>query len=141
MMNKQSGPHFDTVDERYGRRFATILGYLLRKEHGFEQLHMLIGDEQTEDEKAKSKLMAVQVFDTVVRDLSGMLDADRSSFFLVDEASGALCPIVARGTEPIYLKRGMGLVGHVASTGEMSNVSDAYSSPWFSPENDKKTGY
>ncbi len=41
----------------------------------------------------------------------------------------------------IRLPIGKGLAGHVARTGEVVNITDAYSDPRFNPEIDRKSGY
>jgi len=43
--------------------------------------------------------------------------------------------------EEIRLPVGVGFCGHVAQTGEVVNVPDAYADPRFDPDTDAKTGY
>jgi serine phosphatase RsbU (regulator of sigma subunit) len=71
------------------------------------------------------------------------MEAERSSIFIHDEASGTLWNRVsgtlARGQVRIPL--GTGIVGHVGRTGQPLNVPDAYVDPRFNPEVDKETGF
>lgn len=74
---------------------------------------------------------------------SEMLDADRSSLFLIDRATGALYSRIAQGlgVEEIRIPRGVGIAGHVAATLEPLNLADAYDHPLFNRETDLHTGY
>ena len=72
-----------------------------------------------------------------------MMDADRSSLFLVDFETGELWSRIAQDAEisEIRFPIGMGIAGSVAKTGEIVNIKDAYEDPRFNREIDKKTGY
>jgi phosphoserine phosphatase RsbU/P len=73
---------------------------------------------------------------------SGM-DSERGSLFLVDEKTDEIWSLVAQGLEKqeIRLPIGKGIAGHVAKTGEVVNITDAYNDSRFNPEVDKRTGY
>jgi serine phosphatase RsbU (regulator of sigma subunit) len=70
-------------------------------------------------------------------------ECERGTLFLVDEKAGEIWSLIAHGLEKqeIRLPLGKGIVGHVASTGEIVNIPDAYADPRFNPEVDKRTGY
>jgi len=72
-----------------------------------------------------------------------VMDADRTSVFLLDETADELWSIVAQGMaeNEIRMPSGAGIAGHVASTGEIANVTDAYADPHFNREVDRRTGY
>jgi adenylate cyclase len=72
-----------------------------------------------------------------------VMAADRSTLFLVDEAKQQIWSKVAEGTglSEIRVPLGVGIVGHVAKTGETVNIPDAYQDPRFNPEVDRQTGY
>ncbi len=74
---------------------------------------------------------------------SEMMDADRSTLFLLDEQKQQLWSKVAQGAamSEIRLPLGAGLAGHVAKTGDTVNIRDAYKDPRFNPDVDRKTGY
>jgi signal transduction histidine kinase len=79
----------------------------------------------------------------VVARVSQVMDADRSTLYLLDEDSGELWSKVAEGeaiTE-IRLRVGDGLAGWVAQNGRAVNIKDAYLDKRFDPFWDKKTGY
>ncbi len=71
------------------------------------------------------------------------LGADRGTVYLVDDLKGELWSKVAQGDKlaEIRLPLGKGIAGHVAKTGEIINIPDAYADPRFNPEVDKATGY
>ncbi len=70
-------------------------------------------------------------------------DAERGTLFLVDEKSAEIWSLIAHGLEKeeIRLPLGKGIAGHVAQTGDVVNIPDAYADPRFNPEVDKRTGY
>ncbi|MEW5725768.1 MAG: GAF domain-containing protein, partial [Thermodesulfobacteriota bacterium] len=72
-----------------------------------------------------------------------ILDAERSSLFLLDEEKGELWSKVALGAEmtEIRFPRSVGLAGHVVDTGETLNILDAYRDPRFNPAVDRDTGF
>jgi serine phosphatase RsbU (regulator of sigma subunit) len=71
------------------------------------------------------------------------VEAERGSLFLVDEQAGEIWSLIAHGLErqEIRLPLGKGIAGHVARSGEIVNIPDAYADPRFNPEVDKRTGY
>jgi signal transduction histidine kinase len=79
----------------------------------------------------------------VVTRVSQVLDADRSTLYLLDEDTGELWSKVAQGDDvvEIRLKVGDGLAGWVAANGRGVNIKDAYLDPRFDPFWDRKTGY
>lgn len=71
------------------------------------------------------------------------LEADRSTFFLVDEDTKEIWSKVAMGVTIGEIRQpvGVGLSGWVAQTGDKLNIPDVYEDPRFNREWDKKTGY
>ncbi len=69
--------------------------------------------------------------------------AERGTLFLVDEKKDEIWSLIAQGMEKqeIRLPRGRGIAGHVALTGEIVNIPDAYADDRFNPEVDKRTGF
>ena len=84
-----------------------------------------------------------QLLEMVMRETTQVLDADRSSLFLVDRARGEMWSKIAEGLEDVEIRFSinLGLVGHAARTGEIVNVPDAYADPRFNPEIDRGTGF
>lgn len=69
------------------------------------------------------------------------LKADRCTVFLLDFNKNELWSKVAHGEREIRFPGNLGIAGHVAKTGEILNIPDAYADPRFNQEIDKKTGY
>ncbi|APF18464.1 HDIG domain-containing protein [Caldithrix abyssi DSM 13497] len=70
------------------------------------------------------------------------LNAERCTVFLIDFERDELWSKIAMGVqEEIRFSLDKGIAGHVARTGEILNIKDAYADPRFNPEVDKKTGY
>jgi adenylate cyclase len=80
---------------------------------------------------------------TIMQKASEVMDADRSTLFLVDEAKQEIWSKVAQGASvsQIRLPVGAGIAGFVAQTGQTVNIPDAYTDSRFNPETDRKTGY
>ena len=72
-----------------------------------------------------------------------LTSAERGTLFLVDEKADQIWSMIAHGMEKeeIRLPRGRGIAGHVAQTGDIVNIPDAYADSRFDPEIDKRTGF
>jgi adenylate cyclase len=79
----------------------------------------------------------------IMRKAREIMDAERSSLFLIDGQTQELWSKVAEGvgTSHIRFPVGQGIAGHVAATGETLNIPDAYQHPLFNPEVDVRTGF
>lgn len=83
--------------------------------------------------------LLVLIMDEVTR----LMDAERGTLYIVEGEKGELWSKIAQKSEikEIRLKIGIGIAGHVAKTGEIINIKDAYNDERFDPTTDKKTGY
>ncbi len=83
------------------------------------------------------------VLQIIMEQVTLLMDADRSTLFLLDREAGELWSMVAQGVDikEIRMPAGMGIAGWVAESGEVVNIPDAYSDERFNPEVDKETGY
>ena len=79
----------------------------------------------------------------ITRGASSVLEADRSTLFVVDRAKKQIWSKVAQGAgiTEIRIPIGAGIAGQVAQTGEIINIPDAYADGRFNREVDKRTGY
>ena len=70
-----------------------------------------------------------------------LIDAERGTLFLVED--GTVRALVADGVEgrTLRVRRGEGIVGTVAQTGEPILLDDPYADPRFDPSFDRKTGF
>ena len=75
--------------------------------------------------------------------VSQLMEADRSTLYLLDEETGQLWSKVAQGEDihEIRLELGEGIAGWVAKHGRPLNIKDAYQDPRFDAEWDRRTGY
>ncbi len=79
----------------------------------------------------------------IVHKTMELMDAERATLFLLDEANGQLWSKVAEGAglKEIRIPLGAGIAGSVAVSGEVVNIPDAYQDPRFNPDVDRRTGY
>jgi signal transduction histidine kinase len=79
----------------------------------------------------------------IMAKVTELMDADRSTLYLVTEDGGWLWSKVVQGDErvEIRLEVGEGLAGWVARTREIVNIPDAYADQRFQPAVDQRSGY
>ncbi len=77
----------------------------------------------------------------IMKSVTMVMAADRSTLFLVDGTGDGLWSRVAQGSDEIRVRMGEGIVGHAARSGETVNIADAYSDPRFNAEFDRRSGY
>jgi signal transduction histidine kinase len=84
-----------------------------------------------------------QLLELILNKITDLLEADRATLYLLDEANGELVSRIAVGdaVRSIRLKVGQGLAGVVARTGRTIRVKDAYRDKRFDREWDELTGY
>lgn len=94
-----------------------------------------------------SELSIGKLLSNVMETTKKAFTADAVSMLLIDDQTGDLTFQIALGdvgdeVKELYrLKKGQGIAGFVAETGEPLNILDAYDHPKFSPDYDKKTNY
>lgn len=79
----------------------------------------------------------------IIAKVSEILNAERSTLFLLDRERNELWSKVAQGSEvaEIRVPSSAGLARHVASTGELLNIKNAYEDERFDQTIDRETGY
>ncbi len=84
-----------------------------------------------------------QLLHIIIDSATRLLDADRSTLFLVDRKQRHLRAEIAQGLTSYEIRMALteGVAGHVATTGETLNVPDASGDPRFNPSIDRRTGY
>jgi sigma-B regulation protein RsbU (phosphoserine phosphatase) len=97
-----------------------------------------------------SRVMAANVdldelLELIVKEMVATIGADRGTLYLIDEENGELFSRVlledTGDLREIRIKIGTGIAGHVAASGEMLNIRDAYQDPRFLRAFDHMTGY
>lgn len=84
-----------------------------------------------------------RLLDMIIEETTAVMNAERSSLFLIDGDTGEMWAKIAQGVDVVEIRFpvGVGIAGTVGKTGEIINIPDAYADPRFNPEFDKKTGY
>jgi putative ABC transport system ATP-binding protein len=85
--------------------------------------------------------MLEQVIEGFTLKIGRLLQADRSTLFVVDRPRGELWSKIVEMTEAIHVPLGRGIAGTVAQTGKAMNIVDAYEEPLFNRDIDDATGY
>jgi HD-GYP domain-containing protein (c-di-GMP phosphodiesterase class II) len=116
--NFSGDPTFDEIDEHQRLMVLLNVTHEISKEIQLDRLLLIIMDE-----------------------VRKALTADRCTVFLLDEEKNELWSKVAHGEKEIRFPAKLGIAGHVASTGEILNIKDAYSDARFNQEIDRQTGY
>lgn len=90
-----------------------------------------------------SSLHLDDVLHTVAEQVTALLEARRSTVFLVEAETGALEARTIVGPEhgQLRLEAGQGVAGWVARTGKTVNVKDAYKDKRFDPSFDQASGF
>lgn len=116
--------------------FRELLEGLTSESQRFAEATRLANDEAFES-------MLEQSLSVFTRKLGQLLNADRSSLFVVDHDTDSMVLRVSedRPDEEIRIPIGSGIAGAVAATGEAVRVDDAYADDRFNPAIDKQTGY
>lgn len=148
LLNKLNDTPFDEEDERHFKEFAESLGVILescnsfyvaaRNQKGVAALLKAISS-------LEQSLDLEKTLQSVMEEARQLMQADRSTLWLIDEERGDLWSKVKTGDGKTLLElrnpTGSGIVGHVATTKETLNIPDAYQDPRFNPDADKRTGY
>ncbi len=84
-----------------------------------------------------------QLLNLIMEKVTLLMDADRSTLYLLSEDRQELWSKVLQGGElhEIRLKVGEGIAGWVAASGERVNIPDAYIDERFQPAVDLRSGY
>lgn len=90
-----------------------------------------------------STLNLDKLLELIMTKITELMDADRSTLYLLDDEQGELWAKIAQEyeTREIRLKVGSGIAGWVAQTGQTVNIKDAYKDPRFNKDFDRKSGY
>lgn len=148
------------------RTIAPVVGERVLKANGAQfgrgdahirELEAEIADLRRELERSERRVEAMKqigralgshlALDTLLIEIvsrtTDILDADRSTLFLVDRQRKELVSKVMQADEirEIRLPLGVGLAGWVATHGKPVHIKDAYTDRRFNPEVDKKSGY
>jgi len=146
VLNRLDGEPFDAYDERLLDAFVGQIAIALRNAQQMEQIEARRKTSELLLDVMKSfssELEVDQLLKRIMERTSAVLQADRSTLFLVDKRTREIWSKVAQGDKlaEIRVPIGRGIAGTVAATGETINIPDAYADPRFNQEVDRRTGY
>lgn len=120
-----------------------IVGHLQRAGQTIRQQEAKFASLQEISSAIGATIQLDELLGLIMDKITGLMDAERSSLFLLDEETGQLWSRVSQGVEEreIRVDIGEGIAGWVAETGRSVNISDAYDDDRFNPEYDRQTGY
>ncbi|MBW1801392.1 MAG: GAF domain-containing protein [Deltaproteobacteria bacterium] len=145
VINKQGGP-FNERDEMLFKAFTyqtavAVENYRLyqRLLDNHDKLAVLLDVATSLPQTLNIDLLITKI----VAKISEVLKAERSSLFLLDRDRNELWSKVAQGPgiSEIRFPASVGVAGHVAQTGQILNIRDAYKDPRFNPRVDRETGF
>ncbi len=138
----EGGPWFDPAVARRGADSAdsselTELRHALAREERIARALREVGN------ALGTTLEIDDLLELILGRLTDLLEADRSTLYLLDEAAGELVSRIVVGHEvrSIRLKVGHGIAGIVAKTGKPIRLREAYKDPRFEPEWDLLSGF
>lgn len=145
LLNKRTGD-FTPEDEEVLSLLATQIGIAMANAQLYDGLRTSL-DRLSRLMKIGAAISSELDLDSLLRTISQttshLLQAERSTVFVVDSVRNELWSRVAEGlgNKEIRIPVSAGIAGLVATTGSPVRISDAYRDPRFNPEVDKKTGY
>ncbi len=148
LLNKAEGVPFTPEDEQEFRSFADSMGIILESCQSFyvaarNQRGVSALLEATNTLGKSLDLEAT--LQVVMEQARRLMHADRSTFFLFKKETNELWTKIAKADGKTMMEfkipANRGIVGFVASTGQVLNITDAYTDPRFDPSFDQKTGY
>eukprot|EP01064_Diplonema_japonicum_P034633 TRINITY_DN7244_c7_g1_i1.p1 TRINITY_DN7244_c7_g1~~TRINITY_DN7244_c7_g1_i1.p1 ORF type:complete len:1012 (+),score=253.83 TRINITY_DN7244_c7_g1_i1:158-3037(+) len=146
LVNKDTGP-FTKEDEETFAGFSTFAGISIQN----TMLHSQMVREKrtitavlaTVTHLNKLDIMQTDVIcKQIMEQAKDLVKCERCALFMVDKEHNQLYSTVANQTGgEIRFTMSQGIAGHVARTGEIQNIPDAYADERFNIEVDKKTGF
>ncbi|MBD1912354.1 MULTISPECIES: adenylate/guanylate cyclase domain-containing protein [unclassified Leptolyngbya] len=148
LLNKQGDRPFDVTDEIQFEEFAAAMGVILESCTAF---YMASRNQRGATALLNATTFLAQSLDlertlqAVMNEARKLMQADRSTLFLLDRERGELWSKIATadGKEllEIRIPANRGIAGFVASTGQTLNIPNAYEDPRFDPSTDQRTRY
>lgn len=146
VLNKKGGEGFIESDLSLLEAMGSQAASALIKARLFEEVVRARKEEAELFEVTRAistEIQLLPLIEKIISTATNMLDCDRGTLFLNDKKRGELWSMVASGlsTREIRFPNNMGIAGHVFTSGEITNIPDAYADTRFNPEVDRKTGY
>ncbi len=117
--------------------FQTAADQLAEREQLKELLANLIGVASD----LTSELEFNRLFPLIIGRVTEVMEAERTSLYVIDWDRRELWTKVAEGIEKITVPLGKGISGLVADTGQLVNVADAWDLPYFDRSFDRRNNF
>ncbi len=117
--------------------FQTAADQLAEREHLKELLASLIAVASD----LTSELEFNRLFPMIIGRVTEVMEAERTSLYVIDWDTRELWTKVAEGIETITVPLGKGISGRVAETGQVLNVTDAWDLPYFDRSFDQRNHF
>merc|ERR1719230_1385580 len=88
-----------------------------------------------------SEIVPKETINIIIQETIKLLRCDRVSLFIYDKRIDMLVLNASNLSQPIRVKPGQGIAGHVFKTQETVNIPDCYQDSRFDTSFDKMTGY
>ncbi len=144
ILNRKDGHPFDAQDEDMLHAFASLAAIALENASAYESMENERTQLYTLVDSTRALMSALDIdslLNLILLRVTGVMQADRSTLFLLDSESKELVSRIAQGSDAIRLPPGKGIAGFVVENGISLNIPDAYRDPRFNHEYDKSTGY
>ncbi|MGA8261341.1 MAG: GAF domain-containing protein [Arenicellales bacterium] len=145
VLNKHKG-HFDDSDRALLEALTSQAASALENARLFQEVQRQQKEEAQlleVTEVISSNLQLDELLNQVIRIVTEMLNADRSSLFMYDSRTGELWSRVAEGLDEkeIRFPSFAGIAGSCFTSGEPINIPDTYADERFNRDVDRRTGY
>jgi len=133
----------DTETRGFSQSFYTIFqtatGYKAKGRLSIESMSTFIDVAST----LTSELDFDRLFPLIISKITEAMSAERTSLYRIDWDKNELWTRVAEQVDPdqIRVPIGEGISGHVAESGQILNVADAWELPWYNRDFDKKSRF
>ncbi|XP_054706189.1 cGMP-dependent 3',5'-cyclic phosphodiesterase-like [Uloborus diversus] len=149
LINKKS---FTTEDIECVKNWAKFISPLLVRAHAYDEEHKIKKRSQSLLQVVKTLLVQIDnvtlLLKEIMTEARNLTGAERCSLFLWDKDENELVAKVFDGSDTDEMSDKVirfpvteGIAGHVVTTGEILNISDAYSHPLFYRKVDETTGF
>jgi putative nucleotidyltransferase with HDIG domain len=135
--NGGEGNEIQSLVRSFNEIFQTAADQLAEREHLKELLASLIGVASD----LTSELEFNRLFPLIIGRITEVMEAERTSLYVIDWDNRELWTKVAEGVERITVPLGKGISGLVAETGQLLNVADAWELPYFDRSFDERNNF
>jgi putative nucleotidyltransferase with HDIG domain len=135
--NPREENEIQSLVRSFNEIFQTAADQLAEREQLKELLANLIGVASD----LTAELEFNRLFPMIIRQVTEVMAAERSSLYVINWDSRELWTKVAEGVETITVPLGKGISGRVAETGQPLNVKDAWDLPYFDRSFDQRNNF